>query len=149
MSDINRSAVVVLSVLFLVLVVFAAGPVEAAPPDSAEEPSKLAVLWTSGDRDVAINMVYMYTYNAKKQGWWDTVQFIVWGPSSKLLSVDVEIQEYLAKMKAVGVDLYACKACADMYGIADQLASLGLNVKLMGGPLTELFKSKEWKVVTF
>jgi tryptophan synthase alpha subunit len=29
--------------------------------------SKLAVLWTSGDPDVAEKMAFMYTYNAKKQ----------------------------------------------------------------------------------
>ena len=61
---------------------------------SSEPPSKLAVLWTSGDRDVAIKMVFMYTFNAKKRGWWNDIQFIVWGPSSKLLSEDLEIQDY-------------------------------------------------------
>jgi hypothetical protein len=48
--------------------------------------SKLAVLWTSGDPDVAEKMAFMYTYNAKKQGWFDEVVLIVWGPSAKLLS---------------------------------------------------------------
>jgi hypothetical protein len=38
---------------------------------------KLVVLWTSGDRDVAMNMVFMYTLNAKLAGWWPDVTFIV------------------------------------------------------------------------
>ena len=48
--------------------------------------NKLAVLWTSGDPDVAEKMGFMYTYNAKKQGWFDEVVLIVWGPSAKLLT---------------------------------------------------------------
>ena len=39
--------------------------------------SKLAVLWTSGDPEVAEKMAFMYTYNAKKQGWFDEVVLIV------------------------------------------------------------------------
>ena len=35
------------------------------------EPSKLSVLCTSGDRDVALKMVFMYANNAKINGWWD------------------------------------------------------------------------------
>jgi len=83
------------------------------------EPSKLGVVWTSGDKDVAIKMVFMYTYNAKKQGWWDTVQLIVWGPSSKLLSEDIELQDYVKKMIESGVDVKACIVCADMYGVTE------------------------------
>jgi hypothetical protein len=112
-------------------------------------PSKLAVLWTSGDRDVALKMVFMYTFNAKKRGWWKDIQFIVWGPSSKLVSEDREIQDYIKKMKDEGVEIVACKACADSYGVSGKLEELGIEVKYMGVPLTELLKSEKWKVVTF
>ena len=109
---------------------------------------KLAVLWTSADKAVAEKMVYMYTYNAAKQKWWDEVIFIVWGPSSKLLSEDKDLQDYLQKMKEVGIKLYACKACADMYGVSDKLEQLGIEVKYMGQPLTEYLQS-DYKVITF
>jgi hypothetical protein len=112
------------------------------------EPSKLVVVWTSGDREVAIKMVYMYTYNAKKNGWWDNIRFIVWGPSSKLLSEDKEIQEYTQKMKDVGVEVFACKACADMYGISEKLEELGLEVKFIGEDLTEMLQGG-WTHLTF
>ena len=87
--------------------------------------------------------VYMYTYNAKKNNWWDEVRFVVWGPSSLLLSVDKELQDYIKKMKdeGEGVILEACKACADMYGVSDKLASLGIDVKYMGKPITDMLKS--------
>lgn len=109
---------------------------------------KLVVVWTSGDKEVAVKMVYMYTYNAKRRGWWKDVTFIIWGPSSKLLSEDVELQEYLNKMKEEGIVLEACKACADMYGVSDKLTELGVDVKYMGTILTDYIKGEE-HVITF
>lgn len=112
-----------------------------------EKDDKLVVVWTSGDRDVAIKMVFMYTYNAKKNGWWKDVTLLVWGPSSKLLSEDKEIQDYVKKMKEEGVYVMACKACADMYGVADKLTELGITVKYAGVDLTNFIK--DGHVVTF
>ena len=109
---------------------------------------KLVVVWTSGDRDVAIKMVYMYTFNAKKNGWWDDITFIVWGASAKLLSEDKELQDYIKKMKDEGIDLKACKACADMYGVSDKLTELGITVKYMGVELTDFIKEGR-HVLTF
>jgi hypothetical protein len=97
---------------------------------------------------VALKMVYMYTFNAKKNGWWDEVRFLVWGPSAKLLSEDVELQDYVKKMKEEGVELLACKACADSYGVSEKLEALGVEVKYMGAPLTDMLKS-DWTTITF
>lgn len=108
---------------------------------------KLTVVWTSGDRDVAIKMVFMYTYNAKKNGWWKDITLLIWGPSSKLLSEDKEIQDYVKKMLEEGVHVMACKACADLYGVADKLTELGVKVKYAGVDLTNFIK--ETHVVTF
>ena len=112
------------------------------------DPSKLLVVWSSGDRDVALNMVFMYTYNAKKNGWWENIRFLIWGPSSKLLSVDKELQEEIKKMKAVGIELLACKACTDRYGVSETLEGLGIEVKYMGVGLTEMLKGG-WTTLTF
>ena len=101
---------------------------------------KLVVLWTSGDRDLAIKMVFMYTYNAKKNKWWDDILLIVWGPSSKLLSTDQELQDYVKRMMGEGVIIKACKACADMYGVSQKLEDLGIEVKYMGVDLTNYIK---------
>lgn len=110
---------------------------QVAGPEPAD---KLVVLWTSGDREVALKMVFMYTLNAKKNNWWGDVTFIVWGPSSKLLSSDEELQAEIKKMKAAGVILEACKACADSYGASAKLQELGIDVKYMGKPLTAYIK---------
>jgi hypothetical protein len=121
---------------------------EAKATTAAEDPSKLLVVWTSGDRDVALKMVYMYTFNAKNRGWWNEIRFLVWGPSAKLLSEDAELQDYIKKMKEEGVELLACKACSDSYGVSDKLEELGVEVKYMGVPLTEMLKS-DWETITF
>jgi hypothetical protein len=112
------------------------------------DPSKLLVVWTSGDRDVALNMVFMYTYNAKKQDWWENIRFLIWGPSSKLLSEDKELQQEIQKMKEVGIELLACKACADRYGVSEALQGMGIEVKYMGVGLTEMLKGR-WTTLTF
>lgn len=77
------------------------------------------------------------------------MNLLVWGASSKLLAEDQELQESLLKMKGAGVALFACKGCADVYGVSDKLSSLGIDVKYMGVPLTEYLKNKDWVTVTF
>ena len=64
----------------------------------APECDKLAVLWSSGDPDVGHKVCLMYTHAAKRAGWFDEVELIVWGPSSRLLAADKELQ---AKVKAM------------------------------------------------
>lgn len=110
--------------------------------------SRLIVIWTSGDREVALKMVFMYTLNSRKQGWWDEVSLLIWGPSGKLLVEDDELKEHLKKMQDQGVELLACKACADMQGISNQLEELGVNVTYMGEPLTKMLKAG-WVTLTF
>ena len=100
----------------------------------------LVVLWTSGDRQVALKMVFMYTLNAKRKGWWQEVILIVWGPSAELLSRDAELQGKIEEMKQAGVVLEACKACADQYGVSQDLEKLGIDVKYMGVPLSDYLK---------
>jgi len=112
------------------------------------KPEKLFVLWSSGDREVAKKMVFMYTLNAKLKGWWNDISLIVWGPSAKLISEDKGLQAGIKKIKEAGVELMACKACSDIYGVSDSLEALGIEVKYMGEPLTQLLKGND-KIITF
>jgi len=139
------SAVLLAGVL---AVLFFSGFRPMAPNLSDQEPSRLAVLWTSGDPEVATKVAFMYTLNAKRQGWFDEVTLIIWGPSSKLLSENAELQEEVAAMAGVGVEIVACQACADSYGVSEVLRGMGIDVKYMGQPLTEMLKG-DWKVITF
>jgi hypothetical protein len=108
---------------------------------------KLFVLWTSADREVALHMAFMYTLNAKMREWFGVVALVVWGPSAKLLAQDEELQYHIRKMIDVGVEVFACKACADTYGITAELTALGIDVKYMGQPMTEMLKCG-WKTIS-
>jgi len=136
----------------LVLVIFLAVPILAAGQDVTDLPEtgthNQCIVWSSGDRDVALKLVYMYAYNAKKRGWMDRVMLLVWGPSAKLLSVDEELQGRLDELEEVGVELVACKACADLYGVADKLTELGIEVKYAGKMLADMQKDG-WHMLTF
>ena len=91
-----KQKVLILAVMFI-LAVTAAGHVKAQTSNSLESADtlkiqnneKLVILWSSGDREAALKMVFMYTYNAKKYEWWDDLTLLVWGPSAKLLSEDI------------------------------------------------------------
>jgi len=147
MKSLTWHTCLVLGVLLLMTGWVNAGPGLGETSVSGDS-SKLFIIWTSGDREVALKMVFMYAYNAKKFGWWDTIRFIVWGPSSKLLAEDNELQEGIKIMKEEGVELYACKACSDLYGVSDKLAELGITVKFIGKDLTDLLKAG-WIHMTF
>lgn len=106
-----------------------------------QEEDELYVLWKSGDKEVALSMAFMYTFNSKTRGWWNQVTLIVWGPSAKLLATDEEIKGRVLQMMDAGVKVVACIACAQLYGVTATLADMGIDVKPMGLPLTELLKS--------
>jgi len=113
------------------------------------EPDELVVLWTSGDREVALKMAFMYTYNSKRFKWgWKNVTLVVWGPSAKLLASDTELKEHIIEMKEKGVKLLACKKCSDLYGVSDDLKRLGIEVKYMGKPLTDYLRDDNHRVLT-
>jgi hypothetical protein len=123
-------------------------PTLTSAQESPAVPSRLAVIWSSADPDVAKRVCFMYTHAAKKQKWFDEVTLVVWGPSARLLAGDKDLQAEVKAMAADGVKVVACLACADSYGVTPQLRALGLEVKYMGKPLTDMIK-EGWKVLTF
>ncbi|WP_303918666.1 DsrE family protein [Draconibacterium sediminis] len=110
--------------------------------------NKLVVVWTSDDPYLAERMVLMYTHAAKKNDWFNEVTLIIWGPSAKMVSENLKMQEKLKAMQKDGVEIQACIACATAYGVVDELKNLNFEVKGMGKPLTDYLKS-DAKVLTF
>lgn len=134
--------------IFLLLAISMVTSVFAQTEKKMEDNSnKLAVLWTSGDPDVAEKMAFMYTYNAKRQGWFDEVVLIVWGPSSKLLTENKMLQDYVKKMQDAGIKVEACLYCAKMYDVDKDLAEMGIDVKGMGTPLTKYLRDG-WRTLS-
>lgn len=136
----------------LVVVLFFGGGLAAQTPSTGSSPennaSRLAVVWTSGDPEVAHRACLMYTEAAHKQKWFDEVVLIVWGPSARLLAADKDLQAKIKSMMKDGMKIQACVVCADSYGVSPRLRELGLEVKSMGQPLSQLLKDG-WKVLTF
>ena len=121
---------------------------QSSDPTSILAKEKLVIVWSSGDRDVALKMVFMYTLNARKRGWWDDITLVVWGPSAKLLTEDQELQDYMKRIIEAGVSVRACKGCSDQYGVSEKLEELGITVLYIGKELTNYIKEGR-EVLTF
>jgi hypothetical protein len=109
---------------------------------------KLNVLWTTGERDVAIRMIFIYLMDAKGMGWFDEIDLIIWGPSANLVAQDRQVQKELDFIMQSGINVIACEGCTQAYGVTDQLRALGITVKFMGEPLTAILHGDE-KLITF
>ena len=115
----------------------------------AAKSSKLFILWSSGDKEVALKgPAFLYPTYTKQKGWWDQVRFILWGPSEKLAAEDANIQENIKKMKEAGIEVIACKWCSDQYGVSEKLESMGIKVFYVGEIITEMLKGG-WATMTF
>ncbi len=103
----------------------------------------LYVLWTNNNPVTAEKMVFMYTINSLKRGWWEQVTIIIWGEPTKLVSEDVDIQVKIKEALDAGVHITACKACADQLGVTEELEKQNIEVSYWGASLTELLKNNE------
>ena len=134
--------------IIFTLTIVLSGSFSKVYAQNTENSNKLAVLWTSGDIDVAERVCLMYTHAAKQNNWFDEVVLIVWGPSTKLLIENENLQEKIKAMAADGVKLQACIVCANSYRATDKLKAMGVEVIGMGMPLTNYMKTG-WHVLTF
>lgn len=107
----------------------------------------LYILWTNADPVTAEKMVCMYARNSKLQGWWKEVTVIIWGATAKLAAEHITIRERLKELLMAGVEVSACKACADQLGVTPILEDMGISVVYWGEPLTRLLK-EDAKVLT-
>jgi hypothetical protein len=109
---------------------------------------KLNVVWTTGEKDVATRMIFVYLMDAKSMGWWDEINLIIWGPSARLLAQDKDVQRELDFVQQSGINVEACRGCTEAYGVTSIIKSLGIEVKYMGEVLTQYLYS-EGRVITF
>ena len=101
------------------------------------------ILWTTDNKDTALNMICLYAQNAKIQGWIENVTILIWGASQTLVSQDEEIQAKIKEMINDGVEVIACLACAQKVGVVDSLQSCGINTFYTGEILSDWIKSGE------
>lgn len=105
--------------------------------------NKLNILWTNDNVITVENMLFMYGINSKKMKLWDNVNVIIWGAATKLVGENAHIRELIKNAQEVGVNFMACLACAEELEVKNVLADLGIDVKYMANPLTDIIKSKE------
>ena len=141
-----KCKILIVVVLIVMVVSFMfAYHVEAQSEKPANE--KLVIVWSSADRDVALQMVFMYVSASKHLGMWDDITLVVWGPSAKLLAEDEALQIHIKSIIDAGVVVKACKMCSDSYGVSVKLEKLGIIVKYMQ-ELTDYIKEGR-NILTF
>jgi hypothetical protein len=106
-----------------------------------ENKDHLYILWTTDNPMTAQKMVLMYAGNSLLKGWWEEVTVIIWGAADQLAATDKTIRAKVKELQEMGVHFTACKACAEGMGVAQELISLGVEVRYWGEPLTQLLKS--------
>ncbi|WP_300158752.1 DsrE family protein [Solidesulfovibrio sp.] len=107
----------------------------------------LVVVWTTREREAALAMALVYARNALLRGHFARVRLLVWGPSAKVLACDPELQEAVVACRAAGVDVAACRECAEVFEVAECLSRLGLALVAGDATLSDALKDG-WKVVS-
>lgn len=107
---------------------------------------KLNILWTTDNKDTIFNMITMYAINSKYNNWWEEVNVLIWGAATKIAGNDEKVQEAIRNMIKQGVHVEACKACADIYGVAEILEKAGVEVHYTGVALTRYIKSDQYLI---
>jgi len=110
--------------------------------------TKIFVILSTGDREVALEVGLVYPLNAAKEKWMDEVKLIIFGPSEKLAAYDMEVQARLKELNGAGIDIIACKWCADRMKITDLLEKAGIKVVYVGPIISQLLKDG-WASLTF
>ena len=110
--------------------------------------SKVFVVLSSGDREVALEVGLVYPLNAAKKKWMDEVKVIIFGPSEKIVAHDAEVQGRIKELQEVGVEVMACKWCSDRMGISQILEGVGIKVVYVGSIMSELLR-EGWASLTF
>ncbi len=109
---------------------------------------RVFMILSSADKIVHQELSFPYSYNSKKQGWMDQVRVILWGPTEKIVIEDLDFQEQVRLLMDTGVEVYACKACSDNFGVSDELEKIGIDVRYVGTFVTEMLK-EGWYQLTF
>ena len=88
----------------------------------------------------------LYADRAIKNQWMDNVKVVLWGPAQKTIaslpadSDQVKLIKSIMSRGGKSARIWACKACADRYGVADKMEKLGCEVFHVGNATSYLLK---------
>jgi hypothetical protein len=109
---------------------------------------RVFMILSTADTVVHEELSFPYALNSKKKGWMDEVRVILWGPTEKLAVEDKNFQNLINMLIVAGVDVVACKACSDNFGVSEELEKTGVKVQYVGTLVTEMLKNG-WYQLTF
>jgi len=78
----------------------------------------------------------------------EDVKLIIFGPSEKTVASDAEVQKRVKELQAAGIEVMACKWCADRMKITDVLEKAGTKVVYVGSIISQLIRDG-WASLTF
>ncbi len=110
--------------------------------------TKVFVIVADADREKALEVGLVYPLNCAKFKWLDEIKVIFFGPSEKLAAYDSQVQARIKDIKSYGVEVFACKWCADRMDITPQLEAQGITVLYVGPVISQLIKDG-WAQLTF
>jgi hypothetical protein len=110
--------------------------------------TKLFVIVSSADREIALEVGLVYPLNAARNKWMDDVKLIFFGPSEKTVASDAEVQSKVKELQAAGIEVMACKWCSDRMGITGVLEKAGIKVVYVGPIISQLIRDG-WASLTF
>jgi hypothetical protein len=110
--------------------------------------TKVLVILASGDREVALEVGLVYPLNAIKNRWMDEVKLIIFGPSEKIAAHDMEVRGRLDELRKAGIEVMACKWCADRMKITAALEDAGIKVVYVGAIISQMLRDG-WASLTF
>ena len=56
---------------------------------------RIVVLWTTGEKEVAMKVVMPFLFYGRANGWWKEMHLIIWGPSVRLAAEDQDVADQL------------------------------------------------------
>ncbi len=110
--------------------------------------NKVFVVLSNTDREVALEAGLLYPLMCAKNKWMDEVKLFLFGPAEKLAAYDTEIRERIGDIMKAGVEVQACKYCADRMNITPKLEEMGIKVVYIGPVISQLLK-EGWASLTF
>lgn len=106
------------------------------------ENEKLTILWTSGEKDVALKVVLRYAESALEKGLWKQIEILVWGPSVQLAADDENVKAKIESLIAQGVKMKACVVCAEEYGVTQTLEEMHVKLDMVGEDVTRIIQDQ-------
>lgn len=109
---------------------------------------KLLVVWKSNNWKDVDYFITPFTINSKKNEWFSDVEVLIWGASADYIKASIKAKKVIREMIEMGIEVRACKYCADKVFATKKLEKIGVNVMYTGEYLSDKMKDPNYEVIT-